>query len=60
VRAVGKHTWICRISHMSYSTFRNIGCDVRGDYKIFDFGLSKELKRGSCQLYAHSSVLVPD
>jgi serine/threonine protein kinase len=23
----------------------NIGCDVRGDYKIFDMGLSKELKQ---------------
>jgi serine/threonine protein kinase len=24
---------------------RNIGCDIRGDYKIFDFGLAKELKK---------------
>jgi serine/threonine protein kinase len=24
---------------------RNIGCDVRGDYKIFDFGLARELKK---------------
>jgi serine/threonine protein kinase len=23
----------------------NIGCDIRGNYKIFDFGLSKELKQ---------------
>ncbi|KAG7364621.1 serine/threonine protein kinase [Nitzschia inconspicua] len=23
----------------------SIGCDVRGDYKIFDFGLSKELRK---------------
>jgi serine/threonine protein kinase len=24
---------------------RNIGCDVRGDWKIFDFGLCRELKK---------------
>jgi serine/threonine protein kinase len=24
---------------------RNVGCDVRGDYKLFDFGLAKELKK---------------
>jgi serine/threonine protein kinase len=26
-------------------SFRNIGCDIRGDYKIFDFGLAKELRK---------------
>lgn len=28
-----------------YVSCRNIGCDIRGDYKIFDFGLARELKR---------------
>jgi serine/threonine protein kinase len=30
---------------------RNIGCDIRGDYKIFDMGLAKELKRGTCRKF---------
>jgi serine/threonine protein kinase len=38
---------MCRLMICSSSTAlpcRNIGCDIRGDYKIFDFGLAKELK----------------
>lgn len=33
------------ISLTTSALARNVGCDLRGDYKIFDFGLAKELKR---------------
>ena len=45
--------WMELITHLSLPTFRilhrdikpqNIGFDIRGDIKIFDFGLAKELK----------------
>lgn len=35
----------CALTHQHFVSHRNIGCDVRGDFKLFDFGLAKELRK---------------
>lgn len=36
--------FVSRLSHALAPSSQNIGFDIRGDIKIFDFGLAKELK----------------